>query len=52
MKYRHTITGAIVDVNSKVSGDWELVEEKKTVAKKSTAKKTTRKAATKKATEE
>lgn len=52
MKYRHTITGAIVDINSKVGGDWEPVEEKKTVAQKSAVKKTTRKTATKKATKE
>lgn len=44
MKYRNIKTGAIVDVNSKVKGDWELVEEsaptpiEKTAPKKKTVK--------------
>lgn len=43
MKYRHTVTGAIVNVNSKITGNWELVEEK--------AEKKTRKASKKTAEE-
>ena len=29
MKYRHTITGAIIDVKSKMSGAWEPIEASK-----------------------
>lgn len=36
MKYRNIKTGAIVEVNAVVSGDWEPVEEKKPTPKKTT----------------
>lgn len=51
MKYRNTISGAIVDVSSKVSGNWELViepapvvptEEAKKVAPKRVSKRTSK----------
>ncbi len=46
MKYRHTITGAIVEVDSKIAGDWELLDEKepaKRTPRKSNAKRTPKK---------
>lgn len=33
MKYRHTITGAVVDFKGKISGAWEPVEASKAPAK-------------------
>ncbi len=38
MLYRNTKTGATVDVNSKVSGDWEIAETPKTAERKRTNK--------------
>lgn len=33
MKYRNTVTGAIVDVKSKVGGNWEALESPKPTKK-------------------
>lgn len=42
MEYRNTKTGAVVEVNCEISGDWELVKAPspaKTATKKPTKKK-------------
>lgn len=48
MKYRNTVTGAIVDVDSKIHGNWEPLEieapvsvEEKVEPKKTTRRKKT-----------
>lgn len=39
MKYKNTKNGVIIETTSKMSGNWELVEEKKQTPKRATTKK-------------
>lgn len=48
MKYRNTITGAIVDVKSKVGGNWEALESPEPTKKVEPVKVANKKKETKK----
>lgn len=48
MKYRNTVTGAIVDVKSKIGGNWEALESPKPTKKVESVNKDNKKKETKK----